>query len=51
MIQTVIMEIRAGVGGNEASLFADELARMYRNYMSAQGWRVQALDDLIFEIS
>lgn len=51
MTQTVIMEIRAGAGGDEALFFANELARMYRNYMSAKGWRVHALDDLMFEIS
>lgn len=52
MTQTVIiMEIRAGAGGEEATLFAHELARMYRNYATTQGWRVQALDDLVFEIS
>jgi peptide chain release factor 1 len=50
MTQAVIMEIRAGAGGDEALLFADELARMYRNYMAAQGWRVNTLDDLVFEV-
>ena len=50
MTQTVIMEIRAGAGGDEALLFADELARMYRNYVTARGWRINVLDDLIFEI-
>lgn len=45
------MEIRAGAGGNEALLFANELARMYRNYATIHGWRVHALDDLICEIS
>lgn len=51
MNETVIMEIRAGAGGDEALIFANELARMYRNYTTSQGWRVHALDDLVFEIS
>lgn len=51
MTHTVIMEIRAGAGGDEATIFANELARMYRNYMTARGWHVHALDDLVFEIS
>lgn len=51
MTQTVIVEIRAGAGGDEALLFANELARMYRNYSTAQGWRLHALDDLVFEIN
>ena len=49
--ETVIIEIRAGAGGSEASLFAQELARMYRNYASSKGWRVALLDELVFEIS
>lgn len=51
MRETVIMEIRAGAGGDEALFFANELARMYRNFMNAKGWDVYALDDLMFEIS
>src|SRR5574344_2084241 len=34
----IIMEIRAGVGGDEASLFAWELARMYERYTEKVGW-------------
>lgn len=51
MRETVIMEIRAGAGGDEALFFANELARMYRNFMNAKGWDFHALDDLMFEIS
>ena len=36
-----IMEIRAGTGGEEAALFAAELARCYQKYADAQGWKVQ----------
>ena len=41
--KNVILEVRAGAGGDEASLFADELFRAYSNYASAQGWSVQML--------
>jgi peptide chain release factor 1 len=40
----VIMEIRAGAGGDEASLFAQELQRMYTSYAHKQGWKVQVID-------
>jgi peptide chain release factor 1 len=39
----VIMEIRAGAGGEEAALFAAELLRMYTRYAESQGWRVEML--------
>ncbi|MFH1259434.1 MAG: peptide chain release factor 1 [Elusimicrobiota bacterium] len=39
----VIMEIRAGTGGDEAALFAGDLYRMYSRYAENQGWRVEAL--------
>ena len=34
----VVLEVRAGAGGDEASLFAEELANMYLNYANNQGW-------------
>jgi peptide chain release factor 1 len=37
----VVVEIRAGTGGDEASLFAAEMFRMYSRYAEAQGWRVE----------
>jgi peptide chain release factor 1 len=37
---SVILEVRAGTGGDEASLFAGDLFRMYQRYASAQGWKV-----------
>ncbi|RMF30879.1 MAG: peptide chain release factor 1, partial [Bacteroidetes bacterium] len=40
----VIFEIRAGTGGDEASLFAGDLFRMYTKYFEAQGWEVEILD-------
>ena len=39
----VIIEIRAGTGGNEASLFAGDLARMYTRYAQAKGFEVEIL--------
>lgn len=39
----VIVEIRAGAGGDEAGLFAGELYRMYTRYAERQGWRVEEL--------
>lgn len=39
--KNIIMEIRAGAGGDEASLFAEELFRAYTHYASKLGWRVQ----------
>ena len=38
-----VMEIRAGTGGDEASLFAAELFRMYSKYADARGWKVQPM--------
>ncbi|HLV96182.1 MAG TPA: peptide chain release factor 1 [Candidatus Acidoferrales bacterium] len=42
--KNVILEIRAGTGGDEASLFANELFRMYSRYAESQGWRVEVLE-------
>jgi peptide chain release factor 1 len=39
-----VMEFRAGAGGNEASLFASELARMYMKYAERKGWQTKILD-------
>ena len=56
----VIVEIRAGAGGEEASLFAADLFRMYNRYAQAKGWQVDIVDssqsevggfkELIFEV-
>ena len=43
-INAVIMEIRAGVGGEEAALFANDLYRMYTRYAQFQGWRTETFD-------
>jgi peptide chain release factor 1 len=39
----VILEIRAGTGGDEATLFASEMFRMYTRYAETQGWKVEVL--------
>ncbi len=41
--RNVIMEIRAGTGGDEAALFAADLFRMYSRYAERQGWEVETL--------
>ncbi|MCE9519918.1 MAG: peptide chain release factor 1 [Verrucomicrobia bacterium] len=40
----VIMEIRAGTGGDEAALFAGDLFRMYTRYAEARGWKTEMLE-------
>lgn len=40
----VIMEIRSGTGGDEASIFAGDLYRMYTRYFEIKGWKVELID-------
>ncbi|KKU55679.1 MAG: Peptide chain release factor 1 [Candidatus Moranbacteria bacterium GW2011_GWE2_47_10] len=57
----VIMEIRAGAGGDESSLFAGDLFRMYSKYAEKNGWKVSVMDshqsdlggfkEIVFEIN
>ena len=42
--KNVILEIRAGTGGDEAALFAAEMLRMYGRYAERQGWRMEILN-------
>lgn len=42
--KSVIMEIRAGTGGDEAALFAGDLFRMYVRYAEEQGWKIDIMD-------
>src|SRR4051794_30033964 len=42
--KNVVLEIRAGTGGDEATLFAAELFRMYSRYAETRGWRVEVID-------
>ena len=39
----IVMEIRAGAGGEEAALFAAELFRMYTHYVESRGWKIEVL--------
>ncbi|HXD18922.1 MAG TPA: peptide chain release factor 1 [Vicinamibacterales bacterium] len=41
--KNVILEIRAGTGGDEAALFAGDLFRMYSRYAERQGWRIEVM--------
>ena len=43
-VGSIIMELRAGVGGDEASLWVGDLLSMYRRYAQAKGWRVEDMD-------
>jgi peptide chain release factor 1 len=57
----VVVEIRAGAGGDEASIFAGDLYRMYTKYCESRGWKVSLVDynegtsggykEIIFEVS
>ena len=59
--KNVVMEIRAGAGGDEASIFAGDLHRMYTKYCESKGWKVDIVDfnhgtsggfkEVIFEVS
>jgi len=40
-----VLEVRAGVGGQEAALFGEELANMYKGYAAAMGWHVRMLSE------
>lgn len=59
--KNVVIEVRAGTGGDEASIFAGDLHRMYTKYCEGKGWRVDVVDfnegtsggykEIIFEVS
>jgi peptide chain release factor 1 len=42
--KNIVLEIRAGTGGDEATLFAAEMFRMYTRYAESQGWKVEVLN-------
>lgn len=44
MLQKLILEIRAGAGGDEAAIFAGDLARMYQRYAAKRGWGFAIFD-------
>lgn len=41
----IVLEVRAGVGGEEAAIFALDLAQMYERFAKAKGWNFRAVDD------
>jgi peptide chain release factor 1 len=43
--KNAILEIRAGTGGDEASIFAGDLFRMYSKYCASKGWKLEVLDE------
>lgn len=43
-VQKIILEIRAGAGGDEAAIFAGDLARMYQKYAIVRGWKFNVED-------
>ncbi|MCB1233130.1 MAG: peptide chain release factor 1 [Verrucomicrobiae bacterium] len=45
-----IVEIRAGTGGDEASLFAGDLMRMYQRYVEQRGWKLEPIDASVSEV-
>jgi peptide chain release factor 1 len=47
--RNTVMEIRAGTGGDEASLFAAGLYRMYTKYADARGWKIQSMSSSVSE--
>lgn len=59
--KNIVVEIRAGTGGDEASIFAGDLHRMYTKYCESKGWKVEVVDfnegtsggykEIIFEVS
>lgn len=48
--RSVVMEIRSGTGGDEASLFAADLFRMYTHYAQKRGWNVKVMDKSVTDM-
>lgn len=46
----IVLELRAGAGGDEAAIFARELKDMYQKFAEAKKWNVRLLDDMTIEI-
>jgi peptide chain release factor 1 len=47
--RNIVLEIRAGAGGDEAGLFASDLLRMYTRYAENHGWALEAIDSSVSE--
>ncbi len=48
---SVVMELRAAAGGDEAGIFAYDLKEMYQKYAERRGWKTRSIDDLTLEIA
>jgi peptide chain release factor 1 len=48
---SVVLELRAGAGGDEASIFAHELKDMYQKFAERRGWKTRIIDDLTLEVA
>ncbi|OYV26824.1 MAG: hypothetical protein B7W98_02910 [Parcubacteria group bacterium 20-58-5] len=48
---SVVMELRAGTGGDEAAIFARDLKEMYQKYAESRGWKTRIIDDLTLEVA
>ncbi|MEK7114011.1 MAG: peptide chain release factor-like protein [Patescibacteria group bacterium] len=48
---SLVMELRAGTGGDEAAIFAHDLKEMYQKYAEGRGWKTRSIDDLTLEIA
>ncbi|MBD2460725.1 peptide chain release factor 1 [Oscillatoria sp. FACHB-1407] len=48
--KNIMLEIRAGAGGDEASIWAGDLVRMYSRYAESQGWRVKLVSESLAEM-
>lgn len=48
--KNIMLEIRAGTGGDEASIWAGDLVRMYSRYAETQGWRVKLLSESLADM-
>ncbi len=46
----IVLEVRAGAGGDEASLFARELSEMYQKYAEMQGWQVRKISESMNDV-
>lgn len=50
-LNTAILEIRPGPGGEEAKMWADDLMRMYSKYAEIKGWKTNLIDESVLKIS
>lgn len=49
--RSLVMELRAAAGGDEATIFAHDLKEMYKKYAEQRGWKTRSIDDLTLEIA